>query len=130
MRRKTKILLVEEGFREVSFFQKILSKHGYEVDVNINPQKTLEKLSTKKYDVIILDTSVSQGNGLSILNRIHGEHPEERVIVISASPSWREGKEAYLRGAIDYISKSFDEVGLLNTLREDLKKPNHSFTRK
>jgi len=130
MKRQIRILLMDKGLREASFFQKNLSKHGYKVDVDINPQETLGKLNSKKYDVIILDASVSQGNGLCILDRIHSEHPEERVIVVSASPSWREGKEAYSKGAIDYISKSFDEVSLLNSLREGLEKPIHSFTRK
>lgn len=131
MKRGIKILLVDEGPRGASFFQKILCKHGYKVDVDLDPEKALVKLNSKKYDFIILDSSVSQGNGLSILKRIHREYPEERIIVVSASPSWREGKEAYFEGAIDYISKSFDEASLLSVLREDLEKePTHGFTRK
>ncbi len=130
MRRKTRILLLYEGLRGATFFRKVLSKHGYKVDVDHGSRKCLEKLSAKKYDAIILDSSVSGGNGLSLLRRIHSKYPQERVIVVSASPSWREGKEAYLEGAIDYISKSFDEESLPNVVREDLKKATHSLARK
>ena len=122
MGRRLKILLVDEGPRGTVFFRKILSENGYAVDVYSDPEKVLGKLRVKKYDMIILDSSVSQGNGLSVLKRIHSEHPDERVIVMSSSPSWREGKEAYSGGAIDYVSKSFDEHSLLGIVRGDLGK--------
>lgn len=123
MRREPRILLLDERVRDATFFQKVLSRHGYKVDVDHEPRKGLERIGAKKYDAIVLDSSISQVNGLSILARIRSKYPEERVIVVSASPSWREGKAAYLEGAVDYISKSFDELSLINALREDLRKP-------
>jgi len=69
------------------------------------------EIARKSYDAIILDAgAVRDVNTLTSLLR--QGHPHARVIVATASPTWRRAREALRAGAADYIRKSLDEQEL------------------
>ena len=122
MGRARRVLLINDERQWSDFFKEVLLEHGYKVDIEFNATKGLNRLDAQKYDIVVLDSYVSSADRLSILNEILQKHPEERVVVVSASPSWKEGREVYLQGAIDYLSKSADKHKLLKALQEGLRK--------
>ncbi|MEW6618946.1 MAG: response regulator [bacterium] len=121
MKRIARILLIDDKPWWSEFFKKMLSTHGYKLDIAHNEDEALKKLDSQKYGLVFLDFYVSGPDGTVSLRRILEKHPEERVVVVSASPSWKEGRDIFRIGAIDYLSKSFDESKLLKTIQEGLK---------
>ncbi len=130
MRRKSKILLIDDKPWWSGFSMKVLSEHGYKVDMAYDEEEALRILDSRKYDLVIMDYYVSGVNGITSLMRILEKHPCERVVVVSASPSWKEGRDIFRAGAIDYLSKSLDENKLLENIQKGLKvKPPLSLNR-
>ena len=121
MKKNPKILLIDDKPWWSGFSQKVLSEHGYKVDIAHDEEGALMRLDSRKYDIVIMDYYVSGVDGVSSLRRILNKHPEERVVVVSAAPSWKEGRDICRAGAFDYLSKSFDENKLLESIQEVLK---------
>jgi len=74
------------------------------------------------YDVIIIDAGVVYGV-VPLISRLRAQRPEARVIVATASPTWRRAREALQAGAADYIRKSLDEEELCSKIEAVLKLP-------
>lgn len=71
------------------------------------------------YELVVLD-SLSGGEDLGTLRTIRGRYPDIRVIVVSAAPSWRGARESFRLGAVDYLSKSYDEDKLIKSVEAAL----------
>src|SRR5438105_2835728 len=52
------------------------------------------------YKIIFVDAT-TVCNLAEILARIHADAPESRIVVMSASPTWREARTAFEAGAAD-----------------------------
>lgn len=75
------------------------------------------------YGVIIIDVgTVGDRRFSSLVSDIRAEQRETRIVVASAAPTWRQAKEAFLAGAIDYTRKSLDNKELLTVFQEVLNK--------
>ncbi|MBA2287582.1 MAG: response regulator transcription factor [Ktedonobacteraceae bacterium] len=63
-------------------------------------------------DIILLDLEMPDLDGVSVLERIHGEHPHIRVIILTAYGSDERILDAVRKGAKGYLLKdaSLDEV--------------------
>ncbi len=131
MKRNSRILIIDDKPWWSGFSKKVLLEHGYRVDMARNREEALNKLDSQRYDMVILDYYFSGTDGVSSLRQILKRHPEERVVVVSAAPSWMEGRDIFRAGAIDYMSKSLDETRLLDIIQKVLKmKPSPVISRK
>ncbi|MEW6607490.1 MAG: response regulator [bacterium] len=133
MKQGPRILLIDNKPWWSEFSKKVLSKHGYRVDRALDEEGALKKLDSQKYDMVVMDFYVSGTDGVTSLKRILEKHPEEKVVVVSAAPSWKEGRDVFRVGAFDYLSKSLEKTQLLKTIREGLKIKNplsHNMRRK
>ena len=74
------------------------------------------------YDVIIVDAGVVYDAALLTL-RLRTKQPKARVIIVTASPTWRRARRALQSGAAHYIRKSFDTVELRSKIQEVLELP-------
>ncbi len=117
---KPRILLINKEPWWSSFFQEVLSRRGYQVEVEHDEAKGLARLDRDGYDVVVLDFMAGQEE-LGALKSIMQKHPHKRVIVVSATPSWQEARAAYRLGAIDYLNKSFDEAKVVEVVEAVLK---------
>ena len=68
-------------------------------------------------DVILLDITLPDGDGLHALRQIAARPVAPPVVMLTALSNPRVVKEAILGGACDYIVKPIDAVELLGTLR-------------
>jgi len=118
---KPKILLINREPWWSSFFEEVLSKRGYQVEVEHDEAKGLTRLDRDGYDIVVLDFTAGEEE-LGVLKSIMQKHPHEQVIVVSATPSWQEARAAYRLGAIDYLNKSFDKAKLIEVVETVLKK--------
>jgi DNA-binding NtrC family response regulator len=73
-----------------------------------NEEVSLPHLLRHKYDMVIVDVTALD-NEMLLISKILKTQLTTRVVVLTASPTWRRAREAIQAGAIDYISKSMNE---------------------
>lgn len=81
-----------------------------------NGQMAVEKFDALKPDVMTLDLVMPGTDGLHALRNIRAQHPDARIVVVSALDQKNILKEAFKLGASDFIVKPFDKVALVETL--------------
>jgi len=96
----------EKGIRE--FLEITLKKEGYGVTLASNGAEAISLCEKKKFDIILADIKMPQGDGYTILRKVKKLHPDTIVIMITAYGSLESAIEAMREGAFDYISKPFD----------------------
>jgi DNA-binding NarL/FixJ family response regulator len=65
----------------------------------------LRAVVEKKFDIVILDVSFPDGNGLEILNQISAIRPETKVLFLSMYPEEQYARRAMKNGAFGYLTK-------------------------
>ncbi|MFB3779308.1 MAG: sigma-54-dependent transcriptional regulator [Bryobacteraceae bacterium] len=111
-----RILIVDDdpGFR--SLLSAILVGEGYGVDVAASAGEALRAGGRKKYDLVVTDLKLPDGDGLQVLRWWIENMPETPVIMITAFGTIASAVEAMKAGAADYLGKplsSPDELRLL-----------------
>ena len=93
------------------FFQ----RQGYRVVAAANAEQAISIHQNQHFHVAIIDQNMPGMNGLELLNRLHREDPELKIIMLTGAGSIGSAVEAMKRGAIDYLSKPFglDDLDVL-----------------
>lgn len=79
-------------------------------------------LSRDRYDVVIVDAGAIS-DIRDLVDRLRRQKPNVRIVVASASPTWRQSREVLLAGAVDYIHKSLDQRKLRARIQGVLDRP-------
>jgi DNA-binding response OmpR family regulator len=105
-----KVLIVDDEETLTWSMAKSLSKDRdkYEVMIANNGREALGLLKKDKIDLVISDIRMPDINGLDLLVRIKMEHPQTKVIIMTAYGSSDVQKEANRRGSLYYIEKPFE----------------------
>lgn len=102
-----KVLLVEDGKQLAESIVEYLMHEGYHCEVAATMDAALEKVELHEYDSILLDITLPDGNGLTVLERLKASGKMEGVIIISAKDSLEDRIKGLNLGADDYLSKPF-----------------------
>lgn len=115
MKRKPKVLIVEDETPLACLMVMALTRAGYEVEAAHNGKKALEKASENKFDLITLNVVLPDTTGFVLCSELKQRHISRLtpIIFISASPCQQDIDEAKKRGAVDYIVKPFDLTELI-----------------
>ncbi len=101
------ILIVEDD----SFLNKMLAYNltadGYNVTSALNARTATEVLTTKDFDLVLLDINLPDGNGYDLCKLIKPEQPDTIVIFLTANDQESDQIRGYEVGAVDYITKPF-----------------------
>ena len=117
---KHKILITEDDIENQKYLQLIL-KRDFEVDICDSEKSFYEKLTSNKYDAILMDVSLKGGkNGIDIIrelrkNPTYGSIP---VVCLSAHVFRHQQDEAKDAGVDVYLTKPVDNQRLIGTLRK------------
>ena len=111
-----RILIVDDdpGFRNL--LETILVGEGYGVENAGSVGEALRAGARRKYDLIVVDLKLPDGDGLAVLRWWMENMPETPVIMITAFGTVASAVEAMKLGAVDYLGKplsSPDELRLL-----------------
>lgn len=79
------------------------------------------QVNLSTYDLILLD-SAAVTDVPSLVTTIRCRYPDARIVVVTASPTWRRARAAFKAGVIDYIRKSLDQAEIRATLQSALHK--------
>ncbi|MDD3080229.1 MAG: response regulator, partial [Paludibacter sp.] len=82
-----KILIIEDEIDLLIGISNYLTKENYICELADSFQKAEAKLSVYDYDIILLDITLPDGNGLELLENIKNQNLNAGVIIISAKNS-------------------------------------------
>jgi DNA-binding response OmpR family regulator len=105
-----KVLIVDDEETLTWSMAKSLSKDRdkYEVIIANNGKEALGLLKKDKIDLVISDIRMPDINGLDLLVQIKMNHPQTKVIIMTAYGSSDVQREANRRGSLFYIEKPFE----------------------
>ena len=78
-----KILIVEDEKLVRWSLEKTLSKNGYEIDTAGNCTEALEISSKTKFNLLITDLRLPDGDGIEVAGTIKHRNPETKIILIT-----------------------------------------------
>lgn len=102
-----KILIIEDNTDLALSIDKYLSAEGYKCETCNTVMATFEKIQLYEYDCILLDISLPDGNGFTILEKLKQLKKGDGVIIISAKDSLDDKLKGLVLGADDYLTKPF-----------------------
>ena len=102
-----KILLVEDHAELAKSIVSYFSQEHYICEVAASFDKAREKLESFRYDVVLLDIMLPDGNGLDLLKLLRKNKIDSSVIIISAHNALDFKLTGLSEGADDYITKPF-----------------------
>ena len=123
---KVVVLLISNDRQWSETLQHAIRSHGVVtiLDYKEGELKTIKRKleEGQKYEIIIIDAGAAGEKSSPLIRQIQELRCDAKVVVASAAPTWRQAKEAFEMGAIDYFRKSLNEKELLSTFREISKK--------
>jgi len=117
----TRILLVEDDWSIVENLTEFLQREGFVVDSAGGQTAAIEKLSNNAYDLLLLDISLSEGNGFVVCTAVKADS-DIPVIFLTASGDEYSVVTGLDMGADDYISKPFRPRELVSRIRSVLRR--------
>ncbi len=106
---KTVLIVDDEETLTWSMAKSLLKdRDKYEVLIANNGREAIRILERNKVDLVISDIRMPDINGLDLLVKIRKEHPQTKVIIMTAYGSSDVQKEASRRGSLFYIEKPFE----------------------
>ena len=102
-----KILLVEDEITLLKSASEYLRKEGYICEEAVNFSEAENKLAIFQYDLVVLDITLPDGNGLELLKMLKKAHPETGALIVSAKNALDDKLQGLDLGADDYITKPF-----------------------
>ena len=116
----TKILLVDDDKSIVSNLTAFLESEGFSVTAASGQSAALNLIQNHKFDLALLDISLSDGSGYAICSAIKSEYGLP-VIFLTASDDEYSTVTGFDLGADDYIAKPFRPRELVSRIRNILR---------
>lgn len=117
-----KILIIEDEVELLIAISNYLTKERYICELAESFKKASEKLTIYEYDVILLDITLPDGNGLDLLKIIKKNNIRAGVIIISAKNSLDDKISGLDLGADDYMTKPFQLTELNSRIKAVLRR--------
>ncbi|MDI3327186.1 MAG: response regulator [Alicyclobacillaceae bacterium] len=116
-----RILIVDDAAFMRMMIKEILTKHGYEVvGEAVNGVQAVEKYQELKPDLVTLDITMPEMDGIEALKRIRQLDPQAKVIMCSAMGQQAMVIDAIQAGAKDFIVKPFQADRVIEAVRKTL----------
>ncbi len=102
-----KVLIADDALFTRKVLRGILEAEGYEVIEASNGKEAVDKFQLEHPDLVLLDVSMPDMDGLKALQAIKGIDEDAKVIMVSAMGQTSTVQEAMKFGACDFIVKPF-----------------------
>lgn len=113
------ILIVDDAAFMRMMIKDILTKNGYNVVGEAeNGAKAFEKYNELKPDLVLMDITMPEVDGIAALKKIKGADPNALVIMCSAMGQQAMVIESIQAGAKDFIVKPFQPDRVLEAVKK------------
>ena len=110
---KGSILVIDDEAEIREGLELLLKTEGYQVTMADSGQSGLLRLGEQPYDLLLLDVSLPDRNGIELLKDIRRQDPHLPIVLITAYGSIEMARAAFKSGAMDYITKPWSNDELL-----------------
>ncbi|RPI21140.1 MAG: response regulator [Chloroflexota bacterium] len=113
-----KILIVDDAeFLRVRI-SKMLTGDGFDVVEAENGARAVEQYRATKPDMVLMDITMPEMDGLTALKQIRSFDPQAKVIMLTALGQESVVLEAIKSGARDFVVKPFERERVLNAINK------------
>jgi two-component system, OmpR family, copper resistance phosphate regulon response regulator CusR len=117
----TRVLIVEDEPRLVSFLEKGLRGNGFTTSLAKNGATALAVASDADFDLMILDLGLPDLDGLDVLRSLRKRGDRLPVVILTARDEVSDKVDGFDLGADDYVTKPFRFEELLARVRARLR---------
>jgi DNA-binding response OmpR family regulator len=103
----TKILLVEDDDRIVSFLKRGLDAEGFVVDVAKDGEQALAMCHDFEYPLVVLDLMLPTIDGMEVCRTLRRQRKQSLILMLTARDGLQDKIEGLRSGADDYLTKPF-----------------------
>src|SRR5579863_8341953 len=122
MADERKILIVEDEKKIADTLKMGLMENGFYVEAAYDGKIGYQLLTTRSFDLVILDINLPGMNGYDLCKAIRHRNMNMLVIMLTSMSSLDDKIEGYDAGADDYLVKPFEFRELLLKMRALLKR--------
>lgn len=114
-----RILIVDDAVFMRMKLKDILEKNGFEVIAEAqNGAEAIEKFKSERPDLVTMDITMPEVDGVTALKEIKALDPSAKVIMCSAMGQQTMVMEAIQAGALDFIVKPFDNERVIQSINK------------
>lgn len=119
--KEIKVLLIDDNEADYEIIKQKLKKinnFNFNLDWENNFENGKKSINSRKYDIILLDTLLKDGNGLDLLKYARESNNTKPIIIITGMNNVESDQQALQYGADDYVIKSdLSDTSLERSLR-------------
>jgi DNA-binding response OmpR family regulator len=119
-----KILIIEDDYSLRLAIYDYLKMEGHVCEVAQNVNQARVKTEDNRYDCIILDLGLPDGNGLDIIRELKKNRVSDGILILSARDSLNDKLQGLQIGADDYLTKPFHFAELSARLNSIYRRNN------
>ncbi len=113
-----KILIVDDEVQVASALRRLFRREGFAVEVALNGDEALQKLSTFDADLVISDFRMKGMNGAELLEKVLGVSPRAvRILLSGHADLWSHSTASAAQAVSHFISKPWDDDHLVARVR-------------
>lgn len=117
------ILVVDDAAFMRMMIRDILSREGYVIQEAVSGRDAIEKYRETRPDMVTLDITMPEVDGIEALRAIRQMDPDARVLMVSAMGQQKLIVDALEAGAADFLVKPFQPTKVLQTVKKCLEDP-------
>ena len=122
----TAVLLVEDDDRISEPLIRVLRSEGFDVEHVAGGQAAIESVAAQRPDLVLLDLTLPDVDGLDVCRRVRSEHPDLPIIMLTARVEEMDVIVGLNAGADDYVAKPFRLAELVARIRARLRIAEHA----
>ncbi|GEN54135.1 MULTISPECIES: response regulator [Halobacillus] len=116
-----RILIVDDAAFMRMMVKDILTKNGYEIAGEAEDgKKAVELYAEEQPDLVTMDITMPEMDGITALKEIKGQYPDAKVIMCSAMGQQAMVVDAIQAGAKDFIVKPFQADRVIEAIQKAL----------
>jgi len=123
---KKSILVVDDELLIRDLLYDFFSEKGWLVSVNESPDRGVEALKIRNFDIALVDLKMPEIDGIELIRKIRNIKPSLPVVIMTAFPSAESAIEALRLKVDDYIIKPFNINKLFKVLDDIVEERKRS----
>ena len=116
------ILIVDDELNHLNSLKQLIEQEKYNVNTANSAEKAISLIDKEDFDILLLDMNMPEKSGVEVMKYISSNEINTTIIVVSGESTFEAAENALKFGAYDYVRKPYSIDGLLNSLKNALKK--------